>query len=71
MHPINNGKNYRRIYRTVISPIKQWISVWGKIDSVGFKQVGIPYDRNARISSKSKFKSGDMFNLTMDEILNH
>ena len=67
--------DFRLIDRKVINVLKQIQDsqpyIRGTIASVGFNQVGIPYDRNARISGKSKFKSGDMISLAMDGILNH
>ena len=38
---------------------------------ISFKQIGIPYDRNARIRGKSKFSIGNMISLALDGMLNH
>ena len=43
----------------------------GAIASMGFKQIGVPYDRDARVSGESKFKFGDMLRLALDGVLNH
>lgn len=43
----------------------------GTIASVGFKQMGIPYDRNERLRGSTKFSIRDLFGLAFDGILNH
>lgn len=43
----------------------------GAISSMGYKQLGIPYDRQAREKGKSNFKFRDLFGLAFDGILNH
>lgn len=43
----------------------------GAIASMGFAQVGIPYDRNDRRAGQSKFAVRDLFRLAFDGILNH
>lgn len=43
----------------------------GTIASVGFKQIGIPYDRNERLRGSTKFSIRDLFGLAFDGILNH
>ena len=67
--------DFRLIDRKIINVLKQIQDsqpyIRGTIATVGFKQVGIPYDRNARISGKSKFKISDMISLAMDGIINH
>jgi dolichol-phosphate mannosyltransferase len=43
----------------------------GTIAAMGFKQVGIPYDRRARARGESHFSLSDLLNLALDGILNH
>lgn len=43
----------------------------GTIATLGFKQVGIPYERNARLRGESKFPFTKMVSLAVDGILNH
>lgn len=43
----------------------------GAIAAAGFRQLGVPYDRAARVRGESKFSVGDLFNLAVDGILNH
>ncbi len=43
----------------------------GLITTLGFQQVGIPYDRDARVAGDSKFSFGDLMKLAIDGILNH
>ena len=43
----------------------------GTIASIGFKQIGIPYNRNSRTKGKSKFSMSSLISLALDGILNH
>ncbi len=43
----------------------------GLISSMGFSQVGFPYDRQARVAGTSKFPLKEMTLLALDGILNH
>jgi glycosyltransferase involved in cell wall biosynthesis len=43
----------------------------GAISAMGYKQLGIPYHRQAREQGKSNFKFRDLFGLAFDGILNH
>jgi polyisoprenyl-phosphate glycosyltransferase len=43
----------------------------GTIASLGFKQVGVKYARNARVSGESKFPFSKLVSLALDGILNH
>lgn len=43
----------------------------GTIASLGFRQVGVPYARNARVSGESKFPFSKLVSLALDGILNH
>ena len=67
--------DFRLIDRKVLNVLKeirdQQPYLRGAIAAVGFKQIGIPYDRNARIRGKSKFSMGNMIRLALDGMLNH
>lgn len=43
----------------------------GTIATMGFNQIGIPYDRAVRVRGKSKFSFGALLGLAIDGILNH
>lgn len=43
----------------------------GTISEMGFRQVGIPYDRRARTKGESKFRMKDLLSLSIDGVLNH
>lgn len=43
----------------------------GIISEMGFRQIGIPYDRQARTRGKSKFSWANLFVLGVDGIINH
>jgi glycosyltransferase involved in cell wall biosynthesis len=43
----------------------------GSIAAMGFDQIGVDYERDARRSGESKFSLGDLMALSIDGILNH
>ncbi|MCW4463434.1 glycosyltransferase family 2 protein [Sphingomonas sp. BT-65] len=43
----------------------------GLISAMGFSQVGLPYDREARVAGQSKFPLSKMLSLALDGLLNH
>ena len=43
----------------------------GSIAALGFRQIGVPYDRNERLRGRSKFSLRDLVALALDGILNH
>lgn len=43
----------------------------GTIATLGFEQIGIPYDRAERAAGRSKFSMSQLFGLATDGILNH
>jgi len=43
----------------------------GEIASLGFNQIGVSYDRKARLSGKTKFHWCDLMSLALDGVLNH
>lgn len=43
----------------------------GTVASLGFSQIGIPYDRAERVRGQSKFSFGELVALALDGILNH
>lgn len=43
----------------------------GTVAALGFEQVGIEYDRAARVRGESKFSFGELIGLAVDGILNH
>lgn len=43
----------------------------GLVASLGLKQIGVPYDRDARTSGESKFRFADLVKLSIDGITNH
>lgn len=43
----------------------------GAIAAMGFKQIGVPYERERREHGESKFSFGSMLALSLDGILNH
>ena len=67
--------DFRLIDRKIIDELKgikdSQPYIRGTIASIGFKQIGIPYDRNIRTKGKSKFSMGSLISLALDGILNH
>ena len=72
--PVDAG-DFRLISRRVIDLLKSFDDAQpylrGTIATLGFKQVGIPYNRNARVRGESKFPFSKLVALAMDGILNH
>lgn len=72
--PVDAG-DFRLISRRVIDLLKEYEDpqpyLRGTIAAMGFKQVGVPYDRAARARGESKFSFSKMMALALDGILNH
>ena len=72
--PVDAG-DFRLISRRVIDLLKSFEDAQpylrGTIATLGFKQVGIPYNRNARVRGESKFPFSKLVSLALDGILNH
>ncbi len=72
--PVDAG-DFRLISRRVIELLKSFEDAQpylrGMIATLGFKQVGIPYSRNARLRGESKFPFSKLVSLAIDGILNH
>lgn len=72
--PVDAG-DFRLISRRVIDLLKSFEDAHpylrGTIATLGFKQVGIPYSRSARMRGESKFPFSKLVSLAMDGILNH
>ena len=72
--PLDAGE-FRLIDRQVIDELRYVNDVRpylrGAIASMGFKQIGIPYERGAREIGESKFNSKDLFRLALDGFFNH
>jgi len=72
--PVDAG-DFRLISRRVIDLLKSFEDAQpylrGTIATLGFKQVGIPYTRNARVRGESKFPFSKLVSLAVDGILNH
>lgn len=72
--PVDAG-DFRLISRRVINLLKSFEDAQpylrGTIATLGFKQVGLPYSRNARVRGESKFPFSKLVSLALDGILNH
>ena len=72
--PVDAG-DFRLISRRVIDLLKTFDDAQpylrGTIATLGFKQVGIPYQRNLRLHGESKFPFSKLISLALDGILNH
>ena len=71
----NDVGDFKLIDRLIIEELRKNHDVQpyirGLINSMGFQQKGIPYDRNPRTKGESKFKFKDLIGLALDGILNH
>jgi len=67
--------DFRLISRRIIDLLKGFEDAQpylrGTIATLGFRQVGIPYSRNARVRGESKFPFSKLVSLALDGILNH
>lgn len=74
-HLPRNAGDFRLVDRTVINEIAKIrdpnLYLRGRIAALGFKQVGVTYDRDARISGQSKFAMRHLFALAIDGITSH
>lgn len=72
--PVDAG-DFRLISRRVIELLKSFEDakpyLRGTIASLGFRQIGIPYNRGMRTSGESKFPFSKLVSLAVDGILNH
>lgn len=72
--PVDAG-DFRLISRRVINLLTSFEDAQpylrGTIATLGFRQVGIQYQRNARLRGESKFPFSKMMSLAIDGILNH
>lgn len=71
--PVDAG-DFRLISRRVIDLLKSFDDAQpylrGTIATLGFRQVGIPYSRSARLRGQSKFPFSKLVSLAIDGILN-
>lgn len=74
-HLPRNAGDFRLVDRTIIDEIAKIrdpnLYLRGRIAALGFKQVGLPYDREARVSGYSKFSLSHLFALAIDGITSH
>lgn len=75
-YPIpRDAGDFRLIDRKVVEVLKRHKSVRpylrGMIANMGFLQIGIPYDRSARIAGSSKFNLRQLANLGISGIIDH
>lgn len=71
----HDAGDFRLVDRKIVSVLSQLDDAQpylrGTIASMGFKQVGLEYDRAQRSKGESKFSLGAMVGLSLDGILNH
>ena len=72
--PVDAG-DFRLVSRRIIDLLKSFEDaspyLRGTIAALGFKQVGVPYERAARAHGESKFPFSKLISLALDGILNH
>ncbi len=72
--PIDAGE-FRLVDRVILDELRTVDDtspyVRGLISSMGFSQVGVEYDRQARIAGESKFPLRALISLAVDGVLNH
>ena len=75
-HPIpRNVGDFRLIDRVVVDALLKLKSaspyLRGMIAGLGFSQIGVPYDRDARVAGESKFGVARLIKLGLTAIFNH
>jgi dolichol-phosphate mannosyltransferase len=72
--PLDAG-DFRLVDRRIVEELRKIEDATpylrGMIATMGFRQLGIPYDRDARSAGESKFGWRDLTRLAVDGILNH
>jgi polyisoprenyl-phosphate glycosyltransferase len=72
--PIDAGE-FRLVDRVILDQLREVDDtspyVRGLISSMGFSQIGIEYDRQARVAGESKFPLRALIGLAVDGVLNH
>jgi polyisoprenyl-phosphate glycosyltransferase len=72
--PLDAG-DFRLVDRCVLNELKSVNDdqpyLRGTIATLGFNQIGVPYDREERQRGQSKFTLRQLFSLALDGILNH
>lgn len=75
-HPIpRNAGDFRLIDRKVVTALSRMRTsnpyLRGMIANLGFKQIGISYDRDARVAGYSKFNLSRLIRLGLTAVFNH
>lgn len=75
-HPIpRDAGDFRLIDRQVINALLKYRTaepyIRGIIAALGFRQIGVPYERGARSAGRSKFPLGKLIRLGMTGVFNH
>ncbi len=74
-HLPRDAGDFRLIDRRIMDELKTVrdpnIYVRGRISAMGFRQIGVVYDRAARRFGESKFRFGHMLSLAIDAITSH
>ncbi|ADB19154.1 glycosyl transferase family 2 [Pirellula staleyi DSM 6068] len=72
--PIDAG-DFRLVDRVIVEQLRELDDaspyLRGQIASMGFRQLGITYDRSARQLGESKFRFRDLARLAIDGLINH
>jgi dolichol-phosphate mannosyltransferase len=72
--PLDAG-DFRLLDRRVLEELRKFDDdqpyLRGTVAALGFKQIGIPYDRSERVRGESKFSFRELIGLALDGILNH
>lgn len=67
--------DFRLVDKRIVKELRQLYDYYpyirGIIASLGFEQIGIPYERQKRQLGRSKFRFRDLFDLAIDGIVSH
>jgi glycosyltransferase involved in cell wall biosynthesis len=74
-HIPRDAGDFRLVDRKIINELRKLDDeqpyLRGTIATMGFNQIGVPYDRNERLRGESKFSFSQLMKLAIDGILNH
>jgi dolichol-phosphate mannosyltransferase len=75
-YPIpRHAGDFRLVDRKVAAALQKYRSsdpyLRGIIAGMGFRQIGVPYDRQRRVAGKSKFSLGQLMRLGLTGVFNH
>ena len=74
-HLPRDAGDFRLVDRRLIEELRRvrdpHLYIRGRIAAMGFRQIGVPYDRDRRVAGQSKFNVARLMGLALDATLSH